>query len=283
MAPIRDYRKLVLLEKSRLTQSKRKEMSFTAALVLLLLTTDLKVDLDLMVSTERAFAKTAMEKSIRDSFLAFIDDEGIIFRPTAVAGKKWLEDSPATASMLIWEPAFAEISKSGDLGYTTGPWENRHSISDTPRAYGQYVTMWKKQPDTTWKFVLNLEIAHDQGVPKPVRVESPLIAMETASDFVSEIEIERVRMELLRMDSEYRVANLAQDARIYRDRSSSTIGRQNYELEKLSWKGEGARVSNSADLGYTYGTAGSNNYLHIWKKQLDGSWKVVLDLLTANQ
>jgi ketosteroid isomerase-like protein len=240
-------------------------MNVIGAIVLLLLTADLKADLDSMVRTERAFAQRAMVTSVRESFLEFIDSEGVLFRPSAVAGKKWLKENPATTGLLMWEPAFADISRSGDLGYTTGPWENRHSISDTPRAYGQYVTIWKKQPDGTWKFVLNVQIATESPAPRPVRVESPLIAKKTAAPA-------KVQMDLLKMDSAYGIADLAADARIYRDGS----------LEKLSWKAVGAGVSNSADLAYTYGTAGKNNYLHIWKLQPNGGWKVVLDLLTGN-
>ena len=59
----------------------------------------------------------------------------------------------------------------------------------------------------------------------------------------------------------------------------------------LTWKPDGADVSSSGDLGYTYGTfefstAGKDGkptvehgkYTSIWKKQKDGSWKVVLDM-----
>jgi ketosteroid isomerase-like protein len=59
----------------------------------------------------------------------------------------------------------------------------------------------------------------------------------------------------------------------------------------LTWAPVGAGISDSGDLGYTYGTfefrsAGKDGkpilehgkYTSIWKKQKDGSWKVVLDM-----
>lgn len=60
---------------------------------------------------------------------------------------------------------------------------------------------------------------------------------------------------------------------------------------KLNWKPVKADVAESGDLGYTFGTweltgksrSGEDvrltgKYATVWKKQKDGSWKVVLDL-----
>jgi len=62
----------------------------------------------------------------------------------------------------------------------------------------------------------------------------------------------------------------------------------------LTWTPVGADISASADLGYTYGTyefrskdkdgkpvVDHGKYTSIWKKQQDGSWKVVLDMGNA--
>lgn len=63
----------------------------------------------------------------------------------------------------------------------------------------------------------------------------------------------------------------------------------------LTWKPVGADISSSGDLGYTYGTfefrslgkdgkpsVERGKYTSIWKKQKDGSWKVVLDMGNAS-
>jgi ketosteroid isomerase-like protein len=63
----------------------------------------------------------------------------------------------------------------------------------------------------------------------------------------------------------------------------------------LTWTPVGADISASADLGYTYGTyefrskdkdgkpvVDHGKYTSIWKKQNDGSWKVVLDMGNAS-
>ena len=62
---------------------------------------------------------------------------------------------------------------------------------------------------------------------------------------------------------------------------------QNDKDFTLSWKPEKAVVASSGDLGYTYGyyavqpsladTSLYGTYISIWKKQYDGSWKLVLN------
>jgi ketosteroid isomerase-like protein len=55
---------------------------------------------------------------------------------------------------LTWEPVKVEVSISGDLGYTFGNWE----LYDYQRGkirYGNYITIWRKQKDGTWRWVLD--------------------------------------------------------------------------------------------------------------------------------
>jgi ketosteroid isomerase-like protein len=64
-----------------------------------------------------------------------------------------------------------------------------------------------------------------------------------------------------------------------------------FDPSGLSWTPAGSGISSSGDLGYTYGTwemRGSSDqsadvvargqYLTQWKKQADGSWRVVADI-----
>ena len=64
---------------------------------------------------------------------------------------------------------------------------------------------------------------------------------------------------------------------------------------RLTWTPQGADIAASGDLGYTYGTyefrsvgkdgkpaIDRGKYTSIWKKQKDGSWKVVLDMGNAS-
>src|ERR1041384_2545298 len=121
-----------------------------------------------MVKTEQAFSKMAEEKNARDAFMTFIADDGLLFRPGAVNGKKWMLEHPLPPSdkkpLLAWQPAYAGMAASGDMGFTTGPWEAKADINDEkPQGYGHFVTVWKKQADGSWKFVVDLGISHPQS------------------------------------------------------------------------------------------------------------------------
>jgi ketosteroid isomerase-like protein len=76
---------------------------------------------------------------------------------------------------------------------------------------------------------------------------------------------------------------------------AKTMGFLDDESNRLSWTPVGADISASGDLGYTYGTyefrsvgkdgkavVENGKYTSIWKKQKDGSWKVVLDMGNAS-
>jgi len=76
---------------------------------------------------------------------------------------------------------------------------------------------------------------------------------------------------------------------------AKTMGFLDDKNNRLTWTPVGADISASADLGYTYGTYEFHSkdkdgkatvdyvkYTSIWKKQKDGSWKVVLDMGNAS-
>jgi ketosteroid isomerase-like protein len=59
---------------------------------------------------------------------------------------------------LSWTPAKAEVSASGDLGYTAGAYEM--TVNDAEgkpiTEKGKYVTVWKKQADGQWKVMQDI-------------------------------------------------------------------------------------------------------------------------------
>lgn len=61
-------------------------------------------------------------------------------------------------NQLVWMPVDADISASGDLGYTSGTYEFRSKDKDGKAtvAHGKYTSIWKKQKDGSWKVVLDM-------------------------------------------------------------------------------------------------------------------------------
>jgi len=57
---------------------------------------------------------------------------------------------------LTWTPVGADISSSGDLGYTYGTYEFRSKDGKPTVDHGKYTSIWKKQKDGSWKVVLDM-------------------------------------------------------------------------------------------------------------------------------
>jgi len=253
-----------------------------------------------MVTTEQAFSQMAQDKSIRDAFMTYIADDGLLFRPGAVNGKKWMSEHPLPSSdkrpVLVWQPAYAGMAASGDMGFTTGPWEAKADINDDkPQGYGHFVTVWKKQQDGSWKFVVDLGISHPQsGGPQALWTPA-----ETPKKEFKPIDVPIICETLLERDRNYAAAVLsrgfaksyaayaARAVRLYRANNLPFIGRD-AAIEQLSkttgevkWTPIGGDVSSAGDLGYTHGTyeAGDErgSYVRIWKKQ-NGLWRIVMDV-----
>lgn len=261
--------------------------------------------LDSLVEAERGFCKDSIAKGTRDAFIMNLADDGTLFRPHAVAGKKWLMQQPARPGLLTWQPIYADISRSGDLGYTTGPWEFRQNGADDKAvAHGNYITLWKKQADGTWKVAVDLGISNPPPATKPAGVQFARSNNGDAKAVKTDAESERAA--LLNADREFSRASenigamnsylsyAVDDVRVYREEKFPFIGKQamraalSEQAGLLKWQPAKADVSRAGDLGYTYGIAefkgqgaaktGYFNYLRIWKRQARGGWKVVLDV-----
>jgi ketosteroid isomerase-like protein len=261
-----------------------------------------------MVETERAFARMSEEKGTRPSFMAFIADNGILFRPKAVKGKQWMADHPLPASdkrdLLSWVPSFADMAAAGDMGYTFGPWQYKRDIQDArPVAWGHFVTIWQKQADGSWKFAVDLGISHPEPAPAALSLEQP---GSNPQKIKGPVTIDSEKAALLSTERKFSEESALRGARTaFQSYASADVrvfreGRFPFKGKVASaeaipqasglwtWQPEAWDVSRSGDLGYSYGTyllksndanakPESGNYFRIWKKQ-DGIWKVVVDV-----
>jgi ketosteroid isomerase-like protein len=257
-----------------------------------------------LVKAEREFAQTSKEKSTKEAFTTYMSDSGFIFQSGPVPGKKFWQEAEQGADLLTWEPVFADISSSGDMGYTTGPWEFRAKRSDAdPAGTGYYVSVWKKEKDE-WKVALDIGISH--AVSLLIKETLHYSTKPTATPKMADDKI--VKKELLDKEQEFinaqnknnwaaYLALITADTRIYRPGSAPFItDEQRNQLfsgadKKFSYQTIDAIVASSGDLGYAYGKAIiaikndgntktlNGNYLRIWKKEDGTNWKLVLDLV----
>jgi uncharacterized protein (TIGR02246 family) len=110
------------------------------------------------------FAKATAERGV-DGWVSYFAEDGSMFPGNApiVTGKDAIRAymAPAFADpsfSLTWQPTRADVSRSGDLGYTVGSFERKSSDPQGNPAVrrGKYVTIWKKQADGNWKVVVDI-------------------------------------------------------------------------------------------------------------------------------
>lgn len=123
-----------------------------------------------VMDADRSFNKMASEKGVAEAFLYYADEK--VIKPSAgrqpVVGKfallEFYKNNPVNYS-LTWEPLKAEAS--GTLGYTFGGYTLTTKTPDGKRdtvQYGNYVSIWKRKKDGSWRYVL------DTGNPTPGQV-----------------------------------------------------------------------------------------------------------------
>ena len=255
-----------------------------------------------LADAETAFAKMATEKGTRAAFLAYLADEGVIFEPGPANGKKTWEKRASSESLLTWEPNFVAVSRSGDFGYTIGPWEFKQDRKDTePKAFGQFLSIWKKQKDGAWKVVL------DAGVETPKPVGKPSDAQPQATPMPNQAKIEKIDLDAARNDVrkvERRfaeasaadtggaiIAFASDDIRVQREGVFPALAEDGAQLMlnsdhgKTAFRPAAGDISPGGDLAYEYGEYGTKrgdssergHFVIIWKKNVRGTWRLAVD------
>ena len=250
-------------------------------------------DLEKLVATERAFAKTALDKGTRSAFLEFMSGDAVVFGPDRTLARPFWTARQESPAALVWAPNFADISSNGILGYTTGNWEYRaKGRDDTPGAFGNFVTVWVRQPSGQYRWVVDIGIGH----AKPDRYTEELLSPKTGSGNPNNVSA---------ADSANRFSEAAakqgiqkaysafadNDVRFLRENEFPATGR-NALLDRVKkYKGtftfpKRSMFFETADLAYANnsytfanedGAVETGNFLQVWKF-IDGKWKIVLDI-----
>ena len=251
-----------------------------------------------IAEAEERFYQMGQEQGTRAAFLEFMAEDGVVFQPMPVNARKVWSEGPATGLSLKWQPIFAAMSGSADLGYTTGPSEYRREKADeTPFGYGHFISIWKKQSDGTWKVALDVGIEN----PKPSHPPDELqLSPGKAPAADKDIAAARAKLASTRRsyasnagkDSTAALAAAASEhVRVYREGVFPAVGKEAAALMlsvrrgKLALNSMGEEISAAADLAYSYGkytfsrgeTQERGHYLQIWRADENGNWSVAVD------
>jgi len=246
-----------------------------------------------VVAAERAFAADGLALGVRDSFLKHAAPEGIVLAPEPRLARAVYEKPAPKGPPLVWWPLWAGIARSGDLGFTTGP----YTFDGKPRAW--YFTVWARQPDGSWKWLFDggppstTEGAAPKDSPvayaklsarkagSPAKAMSEVTAAEAALHTAAKTDVKGAFL-----------AVVADDGRITGSKAAPPLTRAALEAElatrpqSIAYAPLGGSASAAGDLAWTYGaakwTAGETekrgHYVRIWRNDKAG-WRLLFDEL----
>lgn len=112
-----------------------------------------------IVGADNAFSRAAREQGVPAAMATFAAEDGRVFlsRTPMIAGRENIERQYAgwdAQSLLQWEPAGADISARGDMGFSWGRWTLTREGGEP--ASGNYVSVWRRDGEGKWRFLANI-------------------------------------------------------------------------------------------------------------------------------
>ena len=256
-----------------------------------------------ILAAEKAFAASVRRLGVRDGFLAWLAPTAVVFRPGPVNARQDYAKRPGGWNGLLeWQPAQAAISADGQLGWSTGPWTWRtDSTSKKLEASGEYLSVWRRQPDGSWRTVLDCGIGSPAwtraidsvSVSVPVggpRLGSrPLAARQSLyqadASFARACATDGVASALGRVGTDdLIVLRDGQPRWVGRDTARDSIGARETVAKLMS---TAQYIADSGDLGYTYGSFVSGTvaapdsawYVHVWHRGPAATWRLACQVV----
>ena len=91
------------------------------------------------IAAEIGFSRLAQEKGQWTAFRETSAPEAVMFVPQRVKARDWLKSQKDPAEAVKWQPHAVYISCDGNVGVTTGAWQNGP-------ANGYFTTVWLRDP-----------------------------------------------------------------------------------------------------------------------------------------
>ncbi|MNK30297.1 hypothetical protein D3C87_487140 [compost metagenome] len=250
-----------------------------------------------LVKAEKEFAESLAKNGSKEAFTTFSAADGLVFRPNPVNAKTFYATQPDSKN-ISWTPAYARVSKSGDWGFTTGPYTES---GDKP-SYGQYFSVWKEH-NGKWELVLDLGTSTNKPLNKvtpeyiePKEFYKPKFLNDkvraAGADIVATTE-KTLNTTLKTYGIPAFSGFLNPDARLIFPGYEPIIGKDkilpffNSMVNKISLKTTKANKADGGDLAYTYGIATidykadlreSFNYVFIYERQADHNWNIIAQI-----
>lgn len=245
--------------------------------------------IDGLINAEKSFAAYAVAHGTKEAFMSYLDSTAVVFenKKSVNGHEAWKKRQPQPG-ILNWHPQFAEISSSGDFGYTTGPYTFQpKTINDSITGRGQFNSVWRMDAYGTWKNIV--DIGNRMNTDPSVR-EQKITAkkIKAKPDINSVLEAEASFAQLAAKDPAVAYKRYLSSTSILNHNgflSSTSVADQEAVIKAtaaIQYKPEGSGIASSGDLAYIYGISQLNdkndNYLRVWRREKEG-WKIALEVL----
>ena len=260
-----------------------------------------KLALKKMIETEKAFAQNSLDKGTKNAFLEFLGKDAIVFNNgSALNGLEYWQKLDFK-NLLTWQPTFAEIAVSQELGYTLGSFQVHNlTADDKPLSHGSFFTLWKKQTDGNWKVALDFGVNHPEinaitpsiresyGIFKPYELKNTSVLAERMVFMNDFFYWKNAKTSLNPFEP-----HLSKDIKLYRNNLLPIVGREaarNY-LKKtydkaIVYTGLKAIPSQAGDFVCVYGVISgkgkTGEYIRIWKQESKDAWKIAVEMVNVN-
>jgi len=247
-----------------------------------------------LVAAERAFAHMSVEQGVRAAFLANFADDGVNFQPAPVNTRQALSARPGPADpkaiTLAWEPVAAGMARSGDFGFTTGPYTLGSNKPGEAPQNGVYFSVWKREGAGPWRVAVDIGIETPGAVAPEALLPAP--ATGTASTDPASVREALLALEAVPFD-DYAEA-FAGDGRLHRNGMPPALGRPRIRTAlagaatHVALKTDTVAIARSGDLACTWGTYVTGGatpsptrgwYVHLWTRDAEGAWRIIVATL----
>lgn len=246
--------------------------------------------------TERAFEKAVAERGINQAFIEFTAPDGVCFFTGEAANcREFWRTSPKSPAFVTWNPTFIDVSSNGALAYSLGNSAYRVGGKDDKNViYGEYATVWMRQPNGEYRAVLDIGISHEQANTETKWISPSDSGKEMNAQRSSAADVATGFFETASnqgLSKAYK-SFLAEDARLLREGKMPVSGKKGVleEVKKRTGKINFNKLSiftEAADMAYISNTYTINdksgktietgNFVQIWKLR-GGKWLIVFDM-----
>jgi ketosteroid isomerase-like protein len=253
-----------------------------------------------VAKAERDFAKMSVVEGTRAAFFANFTEDGISFGPQPAKMRDLFGPPPSAGTprktKLGWYPIWTDAARSGEVAFSTGPSVTYDFATGKAIRWGQFASVWRKQPDGKWKVVVDIG---SQNAEPPANAEKNWKAAPASRYKAKKIDVDAEVERLKEFERTFTQAGLLSgyeivltgESRLHRQGIFPIVGAgailehlQKSGNESVSFEPQFASVADSGDLAYTYGAytmqPGDKKgyYAHFWKREKNGEWKLVIDV-----